>query len=266
MQEWELKKILDDIINYAYPDTPERKKYHMFYIVLMKDKLWRSKHGDYIPMEKTIRIGNLYRDSCLIVKTVLHEMAHHIDMCRTGSCGHGKSFYEEYRRLMYAAFDMRILNPEEVIRHEEESQDSGKVKRMAMEYQPREKPAYMPDKARVVLKNAYEKKEVIKKNGYMYDPGTKVWTKIVENGLLESEKLWLEKEKITYEVRCAAKVDLSVKKMIYAAGNTYEYREKLKKNGFRYDAEKKMWKKKIENSHEVKMYKTIFPKIKFITN
>ena len=57
MDGYQLKKILEDIIDVAYPKATEREKrrYKGFYIKPMP-KRYKSKLGDYDPRTRTIRL------------------------------------------------------------------------------------------------------------------------------------------------------------------------------------------------------------------
>ena len=50
-----------------------------------------------------IRIFNLARPTQTIVKTAIHELAHHVDWCGRGKTGHDKEFYRIYKALLEAA-------------------------------------------------------------------------------------------------------------------------------------------------------------------
>lgn len=73
-----------------------------FSVDMLPDE-FASKHGDYHRKTKKIRIMNLSRGVGAILATTIHELAHHCEVCNTGSTGHGETFYLTMRDLMITA-------------------------------------------------------------------------------------------------------------------------------------------------------------------
>lgn len=77
-QLYRVKILLNDLVEYAYPHSPKQKAYKAFYVEYINKKL-KSKHGDYNPKNRHIRVFNLSRTEDQLVVTSVHELAHHIN-------------------------------------------------------------------------------------------------------------------------------------------------------------------------------------------
>jgi hypothetical protein len=88
-----LRMIADE----TYPDRIGR-----FSLDMLPDE-FASRHGDYNRATKKIRIMNLSRSVGTILATTVHELAHHCEVCITGTTGHGDTFYLTMRDLMITA-------------------------------------------------------------------------------------------------------------------------------------------------------------------
>ena len=81
-------------------------------------KEMKSRHGDYHPGKKVIRIFNLSQKNDYTIATALHELAHHCEFSLYGKTGHSKQFYETFKSLLETAIFMGVVDYE-VIRLQE---------------------------------------------------------------------------------------------------------------------------------------------------
>ena len=107
-KEHKIKQNLIKIIYAAYKDeSPELiSKFRNFNVYIFPNKECSSVGGTYYHDSHTIRIYNFSEGPAALAGTTIHELSHHIDLMRNGCTGHQKPFYEEYRRLLWAAFDI----------------------------------------------------------------------------------------------------------------------------------------------------------------
>lgn len=238
-----VKKILEDIIDNAYPDVTEDKlkQYKKFYLKITPKEL-RSKHGHYIYASQTIEIFNLSRHSGPIVKTCIHELAHHIDCCNRKTSDHQAPFYEEYTRLLYAALNMQIIKPEEVSEKAEASDDN-KVERIVAKWEPHYI-NYKQDKRRIIVKNCYNQKEQLKARGYKWSSLENAWVLETTLNSEQEETEYLSSIGCNYfSVVESADLEINAIGHLIACGKTYENKNELKEHGFYFM--KKEWQKKM---------------------
>ena len=135
MNAAQIKNILCDIIDYAYPDDEKKENYKNFSIKLLK-KENRTLNGYYTYKGNSIRIMNPSNGNELNFKTCIHELSHHVDWCNRGCSGHGKEFYQHYRELLYAGLNMRLFTKEDFMTEKDRSNDRNKVQKILDEWEP----------------------------------------------------------------------------------------------------------------------------------
>ena len=234
-----IKEILNDIVKYTY-GADCNPRYHKFYVEI-SDKNYKSKIGHYRYDNHNIVIFNTYRDDESIVKTTIHELAHHIDYCNRGESDHSPTFYAEYAKLLYTAMNMRLFNRDEFLECERDSTDYNKVCRILDKYEPNYI-NYKTDKWRVSVYNSYNYREYLKSQGYTYNGNMKCWEKEVDDGEAEYEKL-KDLDGVEIKHNSATELHFKGKIKVIAEGNTYTHKEELKKAGFRF--KDKRWYTKL---------------------
>ncbi len=246
-----VKKILDDIIDEAYKDESEymRDKYKNFKLSIY-DVARQSSNGKYDYEEKRIMVNNLFRGTGDVVKTCLHELAHHIDYMQNGRSGHQKPFYLAYRRLIYASLDMGITKKYDF--DTVGASDSNKVYKMVEEYIPHPVDYRLDTEDTIRCKNCYEQRQQLKDNGFRWNSIEQVWERECTDK--EADKKLMDELGIKeYSI---GQQNMYVKAIvyIYAKGKTYDVKEYLKEEkGFFYNADSKLWLKKVE-SDKVKKF------------
>ena len=199
-----IKKVLEDIVNYTYPYSTKLPRYRKFYVEV-SDKTLSSKNGDYNESTHRIRIFNPDRPTEHIIKTTIHELAHHIDTINRGESDHGPKFYEEYGKLAKSAIDMGIFTPEDFMTEVRDSRDHNKFLKMIQGYEAQETD-YKNGIFRVVVLNGYSIKDRLKDEGYQWNQSCKVWQKEIEYFEAEDEKDFLESISAEYHFEDARKM------------------------------------------------------------
>ncbi len=189
-------RLLEDVIDIAYRDEPkeEVEKYKSFKLNIITDSR-KSLHGWCNTKTKLIVIFNVMdREPCQVFMTIIHELAHHIDGVKHGRSGHQKPFYEEYKRLAYAAIDLGIATKDD-FSHSEDSRGHKKVEKFINEYTPylqdhkisayqgQEKTAYIAVYGRVYLY-----KKTVVGCGFKYVINKRTWLKKVSPDRAEAER------------------------------------------------------------------------------
>ncbi len=268
-QNVKIKKILEDIIDYAYPNSDMRNKYKSFYFRI-SDKNVASYAGMYHQSGHLIEIVGLDRDGKHIVITCIHELSHHIDYINRHTSDHGKEFYEIYRRLLYTALNMRIFKPEDATM--EDVADHNKIRKMIDDWRP-SFINYKTDMSVIEIRNCFEVKDVLKNRGYSYNSLNKAWCLEIADVNTEIEKDWLMSlglKDSDIAVKDASDVDIEARlKIIVTGKGTYTHKDYLKENGFKYSDKK--WVKYLSVTDDKKKllneYSTVLTdcKIKFST-
>lgn len=266
-----VKKILEDIIDLAYKDEPEenRANYKRFFIEIV-NKECKTVGGWYMPSKRTIQVHNLSHGSGKTVKTCIHELAHHLDYCKNGKSGHQEPFYAEYRKLLYAALNMRIFTAEDV-KSDNWSNDRNKVFKMLSEWAP-DYIDYNTDSVTISVTNGYEQRMQLKSHGYGWDGIQQVWSKEISSEELETEEEFLSAHGLEYRTSEGAELNIDAVGYIIADGRTYDAKEALKEEGFFFSSKgkKPAWKKKvvlgqakeeIERLHKTEKFKEVIFKI-----
>lgn len=241
---YQLKQVLADIAGIAYPDNDKLERYQRFFVQFINKDL-KSKHGDYHPTEKTIRVFNLYRNDSTILKTSIHELAHHVDFINRGKTDHSIFFYEVYKDLLYAALNMQLLTAEEILKDNVDSGDASKIKLFLEEYKP-QSVEYKKDICKISVANAFPIKDKLFSRGYSFAKLSKLWEKEINIDVLDVEKEFLDGIKAEYSVSNSAKQNIGAVGYIIVKKGSYEVKDILRANDFFFVKQQKVWKKKIQ--------------------
>lgn len=256
-----MKNILCDVIDNTYGNSEKKELYKKFYIEMINERR-KGFHGDYNGLTHRIRIFNLYRDDNSIVATTIHELAHHIDMIDNGATNHGKEFYDRFRQLLYTALNMKLFSKEQFLLATKDASDSNKIAKMLNEWTPQDI-GYKKDVVTLELFNCYAQKEKIKAyGGYIWNGVNKVWEKELPVSEVDKEKLFLENNGINYRINTENTLSFNGKKIIFAGKGSYDVKDKLFADGFRYSKNKKGWEKEI-TTETLKDFSKKYPTVEF---
>ncbi len=245
-----IKKVLEDIIDVAYRDEDEetRRRYKgfQFYVV---NKEVKSTSGMYHYDGHKIEVYNPRLGIRHMSKCAIHELSHHIDLCKNGISGHQKPFYEEYTKLMYASLDMGILTQEDF--YDDWSSDRNKVRRIADAYVPHPV-EYNSEQQTIKVLKGFSVKDELKSQGYKWNGLEQVWEKPVET--LEEDMAYLKsigvprltEDSGEFNSGPSYRIDVNglyVESVVYVtvSGYTYPIKEILKQYGFFYQKEPGRW-------------------------
>lgn len=250
-----IRKILQDLVENAYkgkiPD--EKMDACKKFWFEFSDKELRSRAGCYMRDKKKININSIgSRDTKHVLVTCIHEVCHHLEYEFRGDSGHGKEFYEIYEILLHTALNMRLFEPKDV----ESLNDvtaRNKVKTMVEKWAP-EYISYRDDEIEIQVSNSFSIKEHLKEHGYKYNGQNQAWGKVIPKSAVENEKNWLitklsvQPENIVLSDKFKD-AQISLEYRVVVSGNTYEIKDILKANGFRF-TQKKEWESKPLHSND----------------
>lgn len=260
----QVKKILNDIIEHAYPNSENSDQYKKFYVEVL-DKNLKSKHGDYNGKNHHIRIFNLYRADSTIIATTIHELSHHIDYVNRGTTDHSNEFYEIFQHLLYTSLNMKLFNKEEFLKANRDASDSNKIAKLISEYVP-ENVGYKSGMNKIIVRNCYDIKDRLKENGFSYNKVNHTWEKELSDEDVTETKDLLESLDAEYEMTDANSLSFEKKVYIGASKGSYDVREELKQEGFYYYKKGKIWRREVEKSqlnNLLNEYKQKYPEVIF---
>lgn len=256
---FQIKVILNDLVNYTYKNSSKLEEYQKFYIELSKKNLM-SKHGDYQGKIHRIRIFNLYRADAAIVATTIHELAHHIDYVNRGKSDHGEEFYAEFKKLLYMGLNMGLFSKTEFLNATKDASDSNKIAKIIKDYQPVDV-GYKSNRKTIEVFNCYEQREILKEKGYGWNKINKAWEKEVCETDTAEETAFLEELGVKWNIRNTAAISFKRKNLILAGKGSYDIRDELKSDGFRF-SENKKWEKE-GTEEELMVYRKKYPDVEF---
>ncbi len=255
---YQLKQMLNDLVDYVYKDDPRLKAYKAFYIEVV-DKKYR-RHGDYNPRTYRIRIMNLYRNENKLIITAVHELSHHINHMQGNKDIHGKGFYANYEKLLHGTLDMGLVKKEEWLaakRRRRDSQSENKVEKMILSYNPQNS-SYKAGFKKIIVYGAYDIKEELKEMGYTYNKIVRGWEKEIEENDSDNMKKYLDTKGVKYTISDANKYivkDAETEKKrnswTLSVQNAYPIKDFLKEKGYYYRMEDYCWCKKYMTGDEV---------------
>lgn len=240
---------LYDIALTTYPDSRIAK-----FFVVLENKELITKNGDYKHDHKTkksqIRVVNLSRSTHEIIKTSIHELAHHVEVSFFNETGHNSRFYGIYKKLLETSIIMGIISYEEIksirdIKILESHHGAINVK-----FDP--KMEYKKDKVLVKVFNSYSVKDILSNKGYEYCGHEQVWWKEFHKDSLEDEESFLYDiiDRSNVKITKMNEVEIDVLNYVLV-GNCYKYIELLKANDYiwqGYNHKGRVWVKKINST------------------
>ncbi len=246
---YQLKQMLNDLIDHTFAEDPRLRAYHAFYIEVL-DKNYKGRHGDYNKQNRHIRLMNTYRDENKLIITAVHELAHHINNMQGNTDIHGKGFYDNYKKLLHGTLDMSLVTKDDWLKAHEESHDSqseNKVQRIIESYIPKDA-EYKAGKRKITVYGAFDIKDDLKKSGFSYNKIVKGWEIELEESMLDDIKKYLDEKGVKYTVSEASKYivkDADSKddkpKWTLSVLNAYPIKDKLKERGYHYRKDDFCW-------------------------
>lgn len=243
MLERKIQTILSNVAKHAFPDH----KIDYFKIMVIQKEL-KGRFGDYNGKEKVIRIFRL-SDPKHIVKTAIHELAHHVEFSIYKATGHSKRFYEIMKKLFESAMTLGVLELQDVY-YEDGGNDIHTMGRHLGKLQvPTEK--ITTDRYNVrVIKNSFAIKDQLSEKGYRYAKLEQVWIKEVNQDNLNIEQTFLNSILIPDSYEIISANEINIQAIFYiSVQNSFEHRDTLKSNGYifgGYGIKKgKPWVKKV---------------------
>lgn len=259
----QIKNILCDILDYAYPESEKLGQYKKFYVEI-SEKNMKSFHGDYNPKNHHIRIFNLYRSDAAVIATTIHELTHHVDHVNRGKSDHSAEFYRIFKHLLYTALDMSLFTKEDFLDAMADASDSRKIAGMITDYEPSDI-GYKKSYKRLIVNNGYEHKDFLKSQGFSYNKINHVWELEAEEDVIYRMARTLSNKRINCEVVKAGTMSFNKSLFLVATKGTYEVRDQLKAEGFTFDKKKKAWKKQVEQNQAQEILKQISHNISNVT-
>lgn len=245
MLGYQYHRVLNTIAKISFPEAkilPFRIEIH--------SKEMKTKHGDYHPSKRTIRIFNLSQRIDYTISTAIHELAHHCEFSIYGNTGHSKQFYFVFRKLLETSIKMGIVDYS-IIRTQTNASDISSLEKYFGPISISGESISVNEETVIKVLNSFSHKNKLKNKGYFYDEIEKAWGKIIPNNELDKELSFLSTFMSSENIVTRSLFDLSFEAIYYIfVPNGFNQREMLKKCGFFYKEWKRQkgWAKKIPST------------------
>ena len=253
----EVWRTLKEIAEEAFPENKGKIKAFRVSIHAIES---RTKHGDYSLLTREIRIFNLSRKTAHIIKTTIHELAHHCDCSFYGTTAHDKQFYITYKRLLEIAHRMGKINLADTADEIDSRDLSAMVKKVGA-------PQFEAQARRsghlIKVDNAFAIKDLLKEHGYRYSSTEKLWLMEVLDGQLEEERRWVEGKTQQGNIKIVGVDDNAIESIYFGiiGKKFFGKNDELKTLGFRYDSARG-WYKRIRASEKDEFSKLVRERFK----
>lgn len=241
LSNYEVWSTLKSIAEEAYPERASEVKTFSVEVVAKESKTF---HGDYHIRTRKIRILNLSRKTASIIKTSIHELAHHLDCCFDGRTGHDHQFYTKLKHLLETAHRMSVINLDDVLDEIDVADMRQLVKTVgSLEYTPQANDMGLLIK----VDNAFSIKEDLKERGYRFSPTERLWILEADDSIVEDETGWLHGVTDASNVQIVPVADNKIESVYFCVlgkKGFFGRQDELKAAGFRWH-EKKGWYKRI---------------------
>ena len=242
MLSYQYQRVLRKIAEETFPD-----KDILPFKVEIHPKEMKSRHGDYNPSKRIIRIFNLSQKVDYTIATALHELAHHCEYSLYGNTGHSKRFYETFKPLLETAVSMGIVDYE-VMRLQENANDIQMLEKHVGAVSVMNRTNRSEEEFVIKVLQSFSLRNEQKEHRYFYDEVEKAWGKIIPKNSLEEEKAFLTRYTTEEHLVIRSLFDLSFDAIYYVfIPNGFAVRDTLKSNGYFFKERKKQkgWAKKI---------------------
>lgn len=233
-------RTLRQLADTAYPEKAHQIRHFKISIHAQESA---TKHGDYAPHTAEIRIFNLSRKTAHIIKTTIHELAHHIDCSLYGKTGHDKQFYTTYKHLLETAHSMGIINLADTTDEIDSRDLSAMAKKVGA-------PTYTHQQAKegwlIKIDNAFAIKDQLKARGYRFSATEKLWLLEVDATTRTTEETWVNTLTTANNIRIVPTADNSIQSVYFAIIGKklpVAHNQILKDNGFRFDTTRGWYKR-----------------------
>lgn len=210
-------------------------------------KEMKTRHGDYHPRNKVIRIFNLSQKVDYTISTALHELAHHCEFSIYGSTGHSKQFYGVFKHLLETAVMMGVVDYE-IIRKQENANDINVLEKHFGPVMSVAKSSVTQKETVLKILNSYSFRNELSDRNYFYDNIEKAWGKIIPTENLSSEISYLKQKTSEDNIIIRSLFDLKFEAIYYIfVPGGFQHKDKLKNNGYFFKElkKKKGWAKKL---------------------
>jgi hypothetical protein len=235
-------KALKEIAEASYPDKIALIRH---FSVDVQAKESKTRHGDYTYATRGIRIFNLSRKSSHIIKTTIHELAHHLDVCFNGSSGHGVPFYTIYKHCLETAHRMGVINLADTV----DAIDATDLKGLARKVgELRYEAQAARDGFIVKVDNAFAIKDQLKGRGFTFSSTEKLWIKEVAAVDVDTEKVCVVALAGEKNVRIVGRDSNTIDSVYFAIlgkKDLFDKKDDLKTFGCKYDSARG-WYKRIQ--------------------
>lgn len=233
-----------ELLQKSYPDDYE--KYSHFYIQME----FKEKNGNYSKYtfgKRMLHVSTLSRRPSDIFLSLVLELAHHIDVVQRRETHEDRTYLLIVRKLLDTALKQNMILLSELYHT-----DIKKLKDKLQEnfgsfsnwkYEPR----HDSEHVYILVFDAFMIKNLLKTNGYQYDPDQQAWSKFINTAEYDDELYFLNQYQNRADFKVIKDNSFYIRPCYCLRVETYsiEDKELWKALSYRYDAATRKWFKNI---------------------
>lgn len=273
--QFKLKQIGDFVIEQAFPNISMKEMQILKgYKLKLTEKEYKSRLGSYSLDDKTVEVSAIYNTYFSdVVLVLLHEITHHIEIQKNDNSTHDSAFYKTYMRLISAAIDCNVILCSDVIKYADNSlaQNKNKLANLVNKYIPSKNKKDIHESMDMTFVEEYNKLKpiaevikikcsgkdeyVFKHRGYQWEETERIWYRKFHKRPDHNNEMNFLVDSGFAQVAIDHKIYFCNEVIFVLSGNTYKYKENLKKLGYTYTD--KVWEKRIAIKNYKKEFTTI---------
>lgn len=233
-----------ELLQKSYPDDYEKYS-HFFIQIKFTEK--KGNYSKYIFGKKMLVITTLSRRPSDIFLSMVLELAHHIDVVQRRETHEDRVYLCIVRKLLDTAFKQNMILMSELYHT-----DIKKLKNTLQQnfgsfsnwkYEPRRDSEHVY----ILVFDAFMIKNLLKTNGYQYDPDQQAWSKFISMEDYANEEHFLNQYQNRADFKVIKDNSFYIRPCYCLKVETYSIQDKelWKALSYRYDASTKKWVKNI---------------------
>lgn len=232
-----------EVLQNAYPDLYQKYKNFMLVTVCKEQK----KASKYTFDKKTITIGSLSRSPADIFISALIELSRHIDIINRQETHDDKELFIITKKLLVTAINLNTIKLADLKNYSDERTKKNLLKYFHSFDYWKYDIQIKPKNIYIYVDDAFMIKNVLKTNGYHYDPLQALWIKKIPSYNTLDDQEFVNKYITKASFTIIGDNSFYIRPVYQLRFKTYakDENELLKALDYRYDPIKKVWIKII---------------------
>lgn len=246
MKNQQIIALMKSIVEDAYARDPRLERFAWFSVDFLPEyrKSFDSAYANY-----TVYVYNLHNHFYVVMLSILHGLAHHIDYIKRKGDKHGESFYAEYYALFKSAIKLGIICRANLLRVLRRYYCRDRNKLLAWLDNTDVIQVATTSSSEICVPNGFDVKDRLIGLGFRFYAQGKCWIYQGPDADVQQITSALRSEGIVYNVSLPhAYLFHAWAHYMKVSVNAYSIRDELKKQGFIYVPDEKAWFKKYDEA------------------